>query len=107
LIFGLLRDIEDTDPGRYRIPVNGRAPRLRRFRQRLRTRRSIGNLGAVRDFAETRFAAKSWSRPRRVAARVEAARKGRDIRYVVSSIARCVPASLYSGISAPAARPRT
>jgi hypothetical protein len=38
------------------------------------------------------------SRPRRVVARIEATRKGLDIRYVVTSIARCDPASLYSGI---------
>ena len=54
----------------------------------VRTRRAIGNLDAVRDFTETRYAAKSWSRPRRVVARIEATRKGLDIRYVVTSIAR-------------------
>ena len=64
----------------------------------VRTRRAIGNLDAVRDYAETRYAAKTWSRPRRVVARLEATRKGLDIRYVVTSIARCDPASLYSGI---------
>jgi hypothetical protein len=64
----------------------------------VRTRRAIGNLDAVRDFTETRYAAKSWSHPRRVVARIEATRKGLDIRYVVTSIARCDAASLYSGI---------
>jgi hypothetical protein len=64
----------------------------------VRTRRAIGNLDAVRDFTETSYAAKSWSRPRRVVARIEATRKGLDIRYVVTSIARCDAASLYSGI---------
>lgn len=64
----------------------------------VRTRRAIGNLDGVRDFTETRYAAKSWSRLRRVVARIEATRKGLDIRYVVTSIARCDPASLYSGI---------
>jgi hypothetical protein len=64
----------------------------------VRTRRAIGNLDGVGDFTETRYAAKSWSRPRRVVARIEATRKGLDIRYVVTSIARCDPASLYSGI---------
>ncbi len=42
----------------------------------VQTRRAIGNLDAVRDYAETRYAAKSWSRPRRVVARIEATRKG-------------------------------
>jgi len=35
----------------------------------VRTRRAIGNLAAVRDYAETRYGAKSWSTRRRVAAR--------------------------------------
>ena len=39
-------------------------------------RRAVGNLDMVRDYAETRYAAKSWSRPRRVVARIEATRKG-------------------------------
>lgn len=64
----------------------------------VRTRRAIGNLEGVRDCAETRYAAGTWSHPRRVVARIEATRKGLDIRYVVTSIARCDPASLYSGI---------
>jgi Transposase DDE domain group 1 len=64
----------------------------------VRTRRAIGDLDVVRNYAETRYAAQSWSRPRRVVARIEATRKGLDIRYVVTSIARCDPASLYSGI---------
>src|SRR5271157_2297403 len=64
----------------------------------VRTRRAIGNLDVVRDYAETRYAAKSWSHPRRVVARIEATRKGLDIRYVVTSVARCDAASLYSAI---------
>src|SRR5271156_228194 len=35
----------------------------------VRTRRAIGNLDVVRDYGETRYAAKSWSHPRRVVAR--------------------------------------
>ena len=64
----------------------------------VRTRRAIGNLHVVRNYAETRYAAQSWSHPRRVMARIEATRKGLDIRYVVTSVARCDAASLYSGI---------
>ena len=64
----------------------------------VRTRRAIGNFDVVRDFTETRYAAQSWSHPRRVVARIEATRKGLDIRYVVTSVARCDAASLYSGI---------
>ncbi len=34
----------------------------------------------VRDYTETRYAAKSWSQPRRVGVRIEATYKGLDIR---------------------------
>jgi DDE family transposase len=43
-------------------------------------RRAIGQLDKVRDFTITRYAAKSWSRSRRVVARVEVTRKGADVR---------------------------
>ena len=39
-------------------------------------RRAIGNLDVVHDYTETLYAAKSWSHPRRVVARIEATRKG-------------------------------
>ena len=50
-------------------------------------RRAIGDLDVARDYAETRYAARSWSRSRRVVARIEATRKGLDTRYVVTTIA--------------------
>jgi hypothetical protein len=43
-------------------------------------RRATGRLDLVRDFTETRHAAKSWSHSRRVVARIEATRKGADVR---------------------------
>src|SRR6202035_4469132 len=52
-------------------------------------RRAVGNLDVVRDYTETLYAAKSWSHPRRVVARIEATRKGLDTRYVVTSITHC------------------
>jgi len=52
----------------------------------VRTKRAVDDLDAVRDWTETRYAAKSWSTPRRVAARIEATRQGLDIRYVVTNI---------------------
>ena len=55
-------------------------------------------LDAVRDYAGTRYAAKSWSQPRRVVARIEATRKGLDIRYVVTNVTHCPPEWLYSSI---------
>ena len=57
----------------------------------VRTRRAIGDLDAVRDWTETSYAAKSWSGPRRVAARIEATRQGLDIRYVVTNIGGGTP----------------
>ncbi|SPE21695.1 transposase [Burkholderiales bacterium] len=61
-------------------------------------RRAIGNLDAVRDYAETRYAAKSWSHRRRVVARIEAMRKGLDVRYVVTDITHCPAEWLYRSI---------
>jgi hypothetical protein len=40
----------------------------------------------VRRYTETRYGAKSWSRERRVVARIEATTKGLDIRYVVTNL---------------------
>ena len=61
-------------------------------------RRAVGNLDVVRDYTETLYAAKSWSHPRRVVARVEATRKGLDTRYVVTSITHCPAKWLYDSI---------
>ena len=61
-------------------------------------RRAVGNLDVVRDYTETVYAAKSWSRPRRVVARIEATRKGLDTRYVVTNITHCGPQWLYDSI---------
>jgi Transposase DDE domain group 1 len=49
-------------------------------------RRALAQAEKVRDFAVTRYAAKSWSRARRVVARVEVTRKGADVRYIVTNI---------------------
>jgi hypothetical protein len=64
----------------------------------VRTRRAIGKLDVVRDYTETRYAAKSWPHPRRVVARFEATRQGFDTRYVVTNIAQCGPQWLYDSI---------
>lgn len=60
----------------------------------IRVRRAEGQLAVLRGFTETRYAAKSWARERRVVARVEASasheddmlRRGIDIRYAVTSL---------------------
>jgi hypothetical protein len=61
-------------------------------------RRAMGKLAVLRDFAETRYAAKSWPHPRRVVARIEATLKGLDTRYVVSNIAHGSAEWLYSDV---------
>jgi hypothetical protein len=61
-------------------------------------RRATANLDVVRDYAETRYAAKSWSHPRRVVARIEATRKGLDVRYVVTNITCGTAAWLYDSL---------
>lgn len=61
-------------------------------------RRARANLDVVRDYTETRYAAKSWSHPRRVVARIEATRKGLDARYVVTNIKYGAPAWLYDSL---------
>jgi hypothetical protein len=62
----------------------------------IRVRRAESQAEVLRGFAETRYAAKSWDRERRVVARIEASashaddmlRRGIDIRYVVTSLKR-------------------
>jgi len=61
-------------------------------------RRAIEQLDKVRDFTTTRYAAKSWSRLRRVVARIEATRKGADVRYVVTNIKRGSAKHLYENV---------
>ena len=61
-------------------------------------RRAIANLDVVRDYTETRYAAKSWSHLRRVVARIEATRKGLDVRYVVTNITYGTAEWLYDSI---------
>jgi hypothetical protein len=62
------------------------AARVEATADAVRTQRAIGDLDAVREWTETRYGAKSWSKLRRVAARIEATRQGLDIRYVVTNI---------------------
>jgi hypothetical protein len=52
----------------------------------IRTRRALAQAPALRGYAETLYLAKSWSKPRRACARIEATTLGLDIRFVVTSI---------------------
>ena len=62
----------------------------------VRVERALEDKEAVRGFAETTHAAKSWGKQRRVAARIEATRMGLDIRYIVTNIATGSAAWLYA-----------
>jgi len=53
----------------------------------VRTSRAIGQQPVLRGYAETRYAAKSWTTQRRVCARIEASVLGLDARFVVTSLA--------------------
>jgi hypothetical protein len=61
-------------------------------------RRAVGQLEKLRGFATTRYAAKSWSRPRRVLARIEATKKGADVRYIVTNLTKGTAQRLYESI---------
>jgi len=52
----------------------------------IRTERAVQDLDVVRGFAETKHRAGSWTRSRRVVARIEATTLGLDRRYVVTNI---------------------
>jgi hypothetical protein len=53
----------------------------------VRVRRAEAQAPVLRCYAETRYQAKTWSRDRRVAARIEASTLGLDIRFVVTNLA--------------------
>jgi hypothetical protein len=63
----------------------------------IRTHRALENKDALRGYSETRYAAKSWNgRERRVCARIEATRKGLDIRFVVTNLMTGGPETIYA-----------
>ena len=62
----------------------------------IRVERAETGALAVRGFAETLHAAKSWKRQRRVVARIEATPLGLDIRYVVTSLETPTPEEVYT-----------
>lgn len=50
------------------------------------TRRVLGKRDKLRRFFQTRYAAKSWSKERKVIARVEATKQGSDVRFIVTNL---------------------
>ena len=61
----------------------------------------------LRNYAETRYGAKSWTCPRRVAARIEASTMGMDIRYVVTSFTEGSAEHIYDTLYCALLRPRS
>ena len=59
------------------------------------TKRAIMQYPVLRNYAETRYGAKSWKCQRRVAARIEASTLGMDIRYVVTSLEKNSAEHIY------------
>jgi hypothetical protein len=53
----------------------------------IRTRRALAQASVLRGYAEAHYQAKSWSKPRRACARIEATTLDLDIRFVVTSLA--------------------
>ena len=74
------------------------ATKIDEFADAIRVERAIEDKDAVRGFAETTHAAQSWTRERRVAARIEATRLGLDIRYVVTNITSGTAEWLYADL---------
>ncbi len=69
----------------------------------VRVRRAEADAPLLRRYTETQYRAKSWSRSRRVAARIEASTLGLDIRFVVSNITTGSAEWLYALYRGPAA----
>jgi len=64
----------------------------------IRTERAVQDKDVVRGFAETKHRAGSWTRSRRVVARIEATRLGCDHRYVVTNIKTGTDEWLYDSL---------
>ncbi len=64
----------------------------------VRVRRAEAGVPVLRRYAETRYGAKSWSKARRVVARIEASSMGLDARFVVTSFARGSAEWVYDGL---------
>jgi hypothetical protein len=74
----------------------GLAAKVEHVADPIRVQRAETNAAAVRGFAETRYAAKSWKKQRRVVARIEATPMGLDIRWVVTSLETPSPEDIYA-----------
>ena len=64
----------------------------------IRTERALQDLAVMRGYTQTRHRAKSWNRDRRAVARIEATRRGLDIRFVVTNIDYGSPQWIYDSL---------
>ena len=64
----------------------------------VRTERAALGEDVVRDYTQTRHAAKSWSRERRAVASIEATALGLDIRFVVTNLEHGSPEWIYDSL---------
>ncbi|MCW3477712.1 IS1380 family transposase [Limobrevibacterium gyesilva] len=64
----------------------------------VRVGRAEAAIPVLRRYAETRYSARSWTRERRVAARIEASTQGLDIRFVVTNLAKGDAEWLYDTV---------
>jgi hypothetical protein len=64
----------------------------------IRTERALQDVAVMRGYTQTRHRAKSWNRDRRAVARIEATRRGLDIRFVVTNIDYGSPQWIYDSL---------
>src|SRR5437764_6550865 len=62
------------------------------------TRRALSKTEKMRRFFQTSYAAASWSKPRKVVARVEASAQGSDIRFIVTNLPGRAKVPLRKGL---------
>jgi len=80
--------LEDQDCGYiFGLPGNARLSKIGQpWCEDVAVRRALSDKDKLRRFFQVGYRAKSWSRERKVIARVEATSKGRDIRFVVTNL---------------------
>jgi hypothetical protein len=82
----------------FGLPTNAvlRAdPQIVKIADACAVKRAEEQHGVLRNYAQTRYGAKSWKCQRRVVARIEASTLGMDIRYVVTSLEQGSPEHIY------------
>ncbi len=71
----------------FGLPGNARLAKIGHpWREDVAVRRALSGKDKLRRFFQTGYRAKSWSRQRKVIARVEATSKGADVRFIVTNL---------------------